>query len=181
MKLFTSLLILICLPIFSFCQDITGIWTGTLYNDSTLTFSKYEIGIVKQNDKYSGFSHTCFTIDNLSYFAVKTLIVRWAADGKIIITDDKLIYNNYPVAPNKNVRQLSVLSVENDGNSDIFRGIFVTNRTKEFLPLTGTVSLTKITDASGSELVHQLNNIGKLNDSGLLSEGMETLASTNKN
>jgi hypothetical protein len=180
MKLFKILLIILCLPVSVFCQDITGIWTGTLYNDSTLSFSKYEIGIVKQNGKYSGFSHTCFTIDSLPYFAVKSLNVKKAPDGKIIITDDKPIYNNYPVAPNKNVRQLSVLSVESDGNNDMFRGIFVTNRTKQFLPLTGTVSLTKITDPSASELVHQLKNIGKLNESGLLGESMETLASIDK-
>ena len=153
-----SLLVFLC-PLSAFCQDITGLWTGTIYNDSTQQYHQYEIGISKENGRYTGYSHTWFVIDNKKYFGVKKLKVRIAANGKIIIEDGELLLNNYPVQPNRNVRQLNVLDMEQKGQDLVLKGPFETNRTKDFLPLTGTVVLTKKPGFSQSDLVPHLQHI----------------------
>lgn len=180
MKLMKLMLLAFCCPVSVFCQDITGLWTGTLYNDSTQQYHQYEIGISKENGKYTGFSHTWFMIDNKRYFGVKKLKVRIAGDGKIVIEDGDLLLNNYPVQPNKNVRQLNVLNLETNGNETAMNGPFVTNRTKEFSPLTGQVSLKKKSNISQSDLVPHLQNISKGQELSFISESAAPLVKNEK-
>ena len=164
MKLIKLLVLAFCCPFTALCQDITGLWTGTLYNDSTQQFHQYEVGISKENGKYTGFSHTWFMIGNKKFFGVKKLKVRIANDGKIIMEDEELMLNNYPVQPNKNIRQLNILDIAKNGDQLLLSGEFVTNRTKQFLPLTGKVALTKNSAVSQSDLVPHLQNISKSQD-----------------
>jgi hypothetical protein len=174
-----SLLVFLC-PLSAFCQDITGLWTGTIYNDSTQQYHQYEVGISKENGRYTGYSHTWFMIDNKKYFGVKKLKVRVAANGKIIIEDGELLLNNYPVQPNKNVRQLNVLDMEQKSGDLVLNGLFETNRTKEFLPLTGKVSLTKRIGVSQSDLVLHLQNITKGETLSFVSETASSLVKNEK-
>jgi len=159
MKSVKIFLAVFSLPLSVFCQDITGLWTGTIYNDSTRQVYQYEIGISQEKGKYTGFSHTWFTIDNNKYFGVKKVSVKIAGNGKIIIVDGELLSNNYPVQPNKDVRQLNILSLEKNDGQHLLSGPFVTNRTKEFSPLTGQVSLKRQNDFSQSDLVPHLQKI----------------------
>ncbi|RYY68128.1 MAG: hypothetical protein EOO13_13145 [Chitinophagaceae bacterium] len=133
MKFLKLMLLAFCCPLAALCQDITGLWTGTIFNDSTQQYHQYEVGITREKGKYTGFSHTWFMIGNTKYFGVKRIKVRIAADGKIIMEDGELMLNNYPVQPNKDVRQLNVLTLETTGTDIGLTGLFVTNRTKEFL------------------------------------------------
>ena len=145
-----SLLILLIFPLSAFAQskvggepDIAGLWTGTLYNDSTHQYHKYEIGISKEKGKFIGFSHTCFTIEGKEYFGIKKLTIKKVADGKIIIMDDELVVNNYPELPAKYVRQLNILTLNTKDSVVFLNGTFVTKRTKEQQALTGTVTLQR--------------------------------------
>lgn len=175
MKSMKLMLLAFCCPLVSFCQDITGLWTGTLYNDSTQQYHQYEIGISKEKGRYSGFSHTWFMIGDKKYYGVKKLKVRIASDGKIIIEDGELVLNNYPVAPNKDVRQLNILSLESTGEELMLSGPFVTNRTKEFLPLTGSVNLKRKNSFTQSDLVPHLQQIMKGEQLTLAGEATTTL------
>lgn len=123
--------------------DVTGLWTGTLYNDSTQQYHKYEIGISMEKGKFIGFSHTCFNIEGKEYFGVKKLNVKKAADGKIIIVDDELVANNYPVLPVKYSRQLNILTFNTKDSVLFLSGPFATKRTREQQALTGTVTLKR--------------------------------------
>jgi hypothetical protein len=75
-------LIILCSLLFCSAQlfaqkedvDITGLWRGTMYNDSTQKFLRYEIAISKsEKGKLSGFSHTFFILDDKEYHGVKYL------------------------------------------------------------------------------------------------------------
>lgn len=162
MKLKHLLLSFFLLPMMLSAQktDITGLWKGTLFNDSTQKYYRYEIGISKEKKGYSGFSHTWFILGDTQYFGVKKIRVDIANDGKIIVEDNGLIAHNYPIAPAKNVRQLNVLEL--DGNDSIMtmRGPFSTNRTKEFHSLTGTIILQRKNDFWRSSLVPHLQELG---------------------
>jgi len=82
MKPFLRLLIIVLAlaPFASFAQqaDITGLWKGTMYNDTTQKFYRYEVGISKEKNGYSGFSHTWFIIGDTQYFGVKKVKVSIA-------------------------------------------------------------------------------------------------------
>ena len=123
--------------------DITGLWTGTLHSDSTHQFYKYEIGISKEKGKLIGFSHTCFTVGDREYFAVKRINIKKAADGKIIIADDQLVLDNYADLPAKYMRQLNVLTLNTADSIMQLSGPFVTKRTKEYQSITGSVMLRR--------------------------------------
>lgn len=161
MKPLTLLLAIICMPFLSFAQDITGLWKGTIFNDSTQQLCEYEIGISKDKGKYVGYSHTLFVIGNEKYHGIKKLKVKIAPDGKVIIEDDGLIFYNYPQAPNKNVRQLNVLNLEGIGENLKLQGPFVTSRTKQFAPLTGFVNLQRMAAISSADVLGYLAQAGQ--------------------
>ncbi|MEX1202775.1 MAG: hypothetical protein WEA59_06005 [Ferruginibacter sp.] len=141
--------------------DITGLWKGTLYNDTTQIDYQYEIGISKEKGKYVGYSHTWFILDDKQYYGVKKVKINIANDGKIIVEDDGLISNNYPVPPSKNVRQLNILSLDATGPAMILTGPFSTNRTKQYHSLTGRITLQKKIDFWQSALIPHLEELGR--------------------
>jgi hypothetical protein len=165
MKYLLYIIAALCLPTVSFSQDITGLWKGTMYNDSTQQSLPYEIVISKENGKYTGFSHSWFLIAGKKYYGIKKIKVHVAKDGKIIIQDAALINNNYPVSPDKNVSQLNVLNLSNNSDETILDGPFVTNRTKNYNELTGRINIKKVNPLSESVLMEYLQKNGS--DNGL--------------
>jgi hypothetical protein len=144
MKPVTFIIVVLCSPIFAFCQDITGLWKGTMYNDSTQQILEYEIVISKEKGKYNGFSHTSYAINGQKYYGIKKINVRVAKDGKIVMQDAKWLENNYPGEQSKNVIQLNVLDLAKSGEESFMDGLFVTNRFKSYNALTGRMSIKKV-------------------------------------
>lgn len=142
-----------------YAQDITGLWKGTLFNDTTRQYNRYEIAISEEKGKLSGFSHTWFLDGDKQYFGVKKVKVK-KADGKIIVEDDELLANNYPVAPAKNVRQLNVLTLAITDTAEILSGPFATNQTKIYSVLTGSIIIRRESDYWQSSLVPHLQEMG---------------------
>ncbi len=156
MKNFTLIVVALCCPIFVFCQDITGLWKGTMYNDSTQQTTNYEIVITKERGKYSAYSHTSFVVNDKKYFGIKKINVRIAKDGKIVMQDAKFVEENYPGQPNKNVIQLNVLDLVNNTDGELLDGVFVTNRSRDFRALTGRINIRKVNPLTQSDLVSYL-------------------------
>lgn len=144
MKPVIFILAVLCCPLFSFCQDITGLWKGTLYNDSTQRTLEYEIVISKTKGKYTGYSYTAYFDGNTKYYGIKKLSVRIAKDGKIVMQDAKWLENNYPGEQSKHVIQLNVLDLANSGEDSFMNGLFVTNRTRAYNSLTGSMHIKKV-------------------------------------
>ena len=140
-------------------QDITGLWKGTLFNDTTQQYNRYEIAISEEKGKLTGFSHTWFLDGDKQYFGVKKVKVK-KQDGKVIVEDDELLANNYPVAPAKNVRQLNVLTLQLTDTAEILSGPFATNQTKVYSVLTGFINIQRASDFWQSSLVPHLEEMG---------------------
>lgn len=164
-----SLFFLLLLPLQIFAQDITGVWTGTLYNDTTKQFIKYELAISEYDGKLTGYSHTIFVIDSTENIGVKSVSVK-EKDGEISIVDEKLIYNNYPEPPSKGVRQYSTLSLSENNDSLSLAGSWRTNRTKEFRSITGTIFLSKKKLITESLLISKLQDLGFANSLSFISK-----------
>jgi hypothetical protein len=159
--------LLLFLPFAVNAQDITGLWKGTLYNDTTKLTLRYEIGISQQKGKLSGFSHTFFIIDDQQYFGLKKLKIK-KRGTKIIIEDDGLIANNYPVKPPKGVHQVSALELDIRDSIMVLSGPFATTRTRDYHPLTGSVYLQRKNDFRQSALVPHLTELGLANENSFL-------------
>jgi hypothetical protein len=152
MKRMFYTLAVVCCPLLALCQDITGLWKGTMHNDTTQKTLPYEVVITKENGKYTGYTYSWFSISGKDYFGIKKVKVRIAKDGRIVIQDASLLENNYPEQPAKDVYQLNVL----DFTENELKGPFVTNRTKQYSELTGNINLKKATPGTESELVNYL-------------------------
>ena len=155
MKTLTLTLAAFCLPLFMYAQDITGLWKGTMQNDSTGIVQEYEVYISKEKNRYSAYSHTWFEIDGQKYFGVKKLKVNIARDGKLVLLDDELKENNYPFK-DKHIRQLNVLDRVGAETDAALSGLFVTNCTKSYYELTGKVNLKRISTFTESSLMRYL-------------------------
>ena len=164
MKYLLIAIIALCSPMVAFCQDITGLWTGTLYNDSTQKSLPYEVYISKTKGKYTGYSQTWFMINDIKYYGIKKINVRIAKDGKIVIQDAALLENNYPAHTSKNVIQLDILDLQNHDNTITLDGPFVTNSTTTFSALSGRISIKRVASSNESSLMRYLNKNSIDND-----------------
>ena len=156
---YCSFLILCFLFSKGYSQDITGLWSGTLYNDTTHQTYQYEVAISEEHGKLYGYSHTWFIMEDKRFYGVKKVKVT-RKDGRVIMEDNGLIANNYPVAPAKHVRQLNVLTLEIKDSIMVLSGPFSTNATKEYRPLTGNIILMRKNDYWKSDLVPHLKELG---------------------
>lgn len=157
-------IVILCSPLTVLCQDISGLWSGTIQNDSTQESLKYEIFISKTKGKFSGYSQTWFLVNDQQYYGIKKINVRIAKDGKIVIQDGALVEKNYPQAPAKNVIQLNVLSLVTGQNETSLDGIFVTNSSKSYTGLTGRISIKKADGYQESTLMKYLHKTNGEND-----------------
>ncbi|MGC4101048.1 hypothetical protein [Ferruginibacter sp.] len=162
-------------------QDVTGLWTGFMYNDTTQQNYRYEIAISENKGKLFGYSHTYFIVDDKQYHGVKKLKIKRDGD-KIITEDDELIVNNYPIPPAKGVHQENRLVLEIKDTVMILSGLYSTNRTRDYRPLTGYVHVERKKDYQQSALVPHLQELGLaknltfLNDAGTPAPAEPTLA-----
>ncbi|HMI77328.1 MAG TPA: hypothetical protein VK484_00970 [Ferruginibacter sp.] len=148
-------------PAFGFAQeqDLTGLWKGYMYNDTTQLNYKYEIAISESKGKLKGFSHTYFIFEDKEYHVVKKIKFK-KKDDKLIVEDVEMIANNYPLARPKGVHQLTVLNFEIKGNVMILAGLFSTNRTKNYRSVTGYIHVERKSDFRQSALIPHLEELG---------------------
>ncbi len=153
------LLIIFLLPLQLFAQDISGVWKGTLYNDTTRQYIEYELAISDYGGKLNGYSYTIFVIDGTKNVGVKSVSIKKKKDV-FLVEDEKLIYNNYPEPPAKGVRTFSQLSFSETDTSATLSGSWNTNRTREYSRLTGTIFLKKKKEFHETLIVPKLNEMG---------------------
>lgn len=155
------LFIILFFPLKLFAQDISGVWIGSIYNDTTRETIHYELAISEAKGKENGYSHTTFIIDNVKNIGVKSVTIK-SKDDHYYVVDDKYIYNNYPEPPAKGVKMFSFLSLSENDSAEVLSGIWRTNPTKIYRPLTGTIFLEKKKKVKPQEtlIVGELVNLG---------------------
>ncbi|RYZ21685.1 MAG: hypothetical protein EOO16_12110 [Chitinophagaceae bacterium] len=134
-------------------QDLSGLYTGSLYNDTTRMTQQYELAITHEGDKVRGHAYTTFTLDDKFYFGFREVKGR-VKDGKLFIEESDLIENNFPSPPPKGIRRLSVFPIAGEGRT--LEGRWETQRTRKWRPVTGSISLRKKGDSTSSALVARM-------------------------
>ena len=154
----------------AFSQDVSGVWTGTMYNDTTGQRMHYELAINEMKEKGNGYSRTTFIIDSIKNIGIKSVTIK-AKDGHYYVVDDKYIYNNFPEPPAKGVKMFSFLTLSENDTAEVLSGIWRTNPTKIYMPLTGTIFLEKKKNVKPQEtlIVGELVHLGLGNKLSFLS------------
>jgi hypothetical protein len=140
-------------------QTVSGLYTGTLYNDTTKLLQNYQLALSEYKGKITGYSYTTFVKNDTFYYGIRSIKASLKAD-KLIVEEDKMIVNNFPEAPAKGVRRLTVMpiSAEQDTLSSL-SGRWETNRTKKWLPVTGSIQVTRDNDSANSALIGHLKEL----------------------
>ncbi len=162
------LLIIFLLPLKLLAQDVTGVWTGTLYNDTTKQYLKYELAISENNRKLNGYSYTIFLIDSVENIGVKSIKIK-KSDKHYFIEDDKLIDNNYIEPPAKGVKTYSDLVLTETDSSIMLSGPWKTNRTKVYESITGSILLHRKKQIQATLIIPKLEKLGLANSLSFMS------------
>ncbi|HTB51364.1 MAG TPA: hypothetical protein VK718_01215 [Ferruginibacter sp.] len=164
-NLFKIFLLLLLFPAKLFAQDnqdITGLWKGTIYNDTTKKTLHYELAISKEKGELIGYSYTEFDFDGKIGIGVKKIKIKMD-NGKVLISDVELIDNSYPVNPPKNIHQYSVLTLKNTDTIRTLSGNWNTNLTKQFRPVTGTLTVQRKSDYVPTYITEKLDEVRVIN------------------
>ena len=127
-------------PFYCFSQDIAGVYTGRLYNDTTKEYIPFELAIDNSKGKTEGFSHTTFVSESGNNVGVKQVKIKIKND-EVTFEDEKFVYNNFPEPPPKGVKMFASLNISTRNGIAVLTGTWKTNATKQYRPLTGTVML----------------------------------------
>jgi hypothetical protein len=143
-------------------QDITGLWKGTLYNDTTKKTLHYELAISEEKGELTGYSYTEFDFDGKIGIGVKKVKIQMK-DGKVYVQDLELIDNSYPINPPKNIHQYSVLTLQNTDTIRSLVGTWNTNVTKYYRPVTGTITVQRKSDYVPTYITEKLDEVRVIN------------------
>lgn len=139
--------------------SIEGVWTGTLYNDSTQKFIPFELAVSSHNNLMTGYTYTVFTINNKANIGVKEVTIRRKGET-IVVRDKKLIDDNYKDDPAKGVYSTLELQLSQNDTARILSGKWFTNQTRNFYSVGGAVVLTQKMDVYATNIIPRLEKLG---------------------
>ena len=154
-------LFLLFLSLNSFAQNVSGFYSGTLYNDTTKHTQQYELALSDYRGKVTGWAYATFIANDTFYYSIRR-VKGSKKGGNLIIEDAEMIANNFPKGPDKGVRRITQIPIaqltEGDTLSN-FNATWRTTATKEFYSLPGTMAMERRTDSSQSALFAHLTEM----------------------
>jgi hypothetical protein len=169
-----KILMLIIFPLSLHAQeevDITGLWKGFMYNDTTQQNLRYEIAVSKEGGKYYAYSHQYFIVGDREYHGVKKLKIKREGD-EVNMQEYDLVVHNYPTPPAKGVWQQNKLVLTIQGSTLQLTGPFKTNITRNYHQLTGYVHVERNYDYAQSALVPHLKELNLVKNLTFLEEAI---------
>src|SRR6266404_7732132 len=149
------LFFLLLFPLILPAQNIHGLWSGTLVNDSTHRTQSFELGLSEYRGKITGYTYTTFIDNDTFYYSIKRIKAE-RKDGKLVIEDIEMVGNNFPERAAKHVRQITTFPLTSDSTFDISRGSWTTNQTKKYYSIGGSAKIKEQEDEKESDLLAHL-------------------------
>lgn len=153
-------LLLMFFPLFFYGQSLTGLWTGSLSNDSTTVRKDqlFEIALTEYKGKVYGYSRSEFIVNDTLYYIVKR--VKGTINGDICeVTDDDIIAYNFRGKLDKGIKVTSTFRRNNEDGSWYLAGSWKTNATRRYYSVTGKVELGQEKDLAASKLFPHLEEL----------------------
>ncbi len=157
------LFFLLLFPLILPAQNIHGLWSGTLVNDSTHRTQSFELGLSEYRGKITGYTYTTFIDNDTFYYSIKRIKAE-RKDGKLVIEDIEMVGNNFPERAAKHVRQITTFPLINDSTPDISRGSWTTNQTKKYYSIGGSAKIKEQEDEKESDLLAHLQEMNVKSD-----------------
>ncbi len=156
---FFSFLFVLAFCLAAKSQVISGLYSGTLYNDTTKSIQQYQLALSEYKGKITGYSYTTFVVNDTFYYGIRK-IKALKKGGQLLVEDDDMLVNNFPESPAKGVKRSSVISLQTiEDTATSLSGGWQTNRTKKYLPVTGSLTMIRDNDSSQSALIGHLKEL----------------------
>jgi hypothetical protein len=142
----------------SSAQVVSGLYSGTLFNDTLKMLQKYEVALSEYRGKITGYSYTTFVVNDTFYYGIRT-VKAIKKDGNLIIEDDKMIVNNFPESPAKRVHRISTIPLTETDTITTLNGRWRTTATKVYYSVPGSLEARRDNDSSRSALISHLKEL----------------------
>jgi hypothetical protein len=146
------------LPMQLFAQDITGLWKGEIYVDSTKQYLPFEISISEVKGKLIGYSLITFEENGKRETGLRDVVIDRKGD-LVTIDDISLLENSFSIVPPKNIKKKMVVTLTIQDTTIWLSGYWSTNRTRHFLAATGSVELHRKNDYKATALFKKLESL----------------------
>jgi hypothetical protein len=165
MKTIKLTLLSLFFPLIFWGQSLTGLWVGTISNDST-TIRKdqsFEIVLTQYKDKVYGYSRTTFIVNDSLFYIVKRVL--GTIDGDVCeVKDDDIVSYNFRGRVDKGVKMISTFHFNHQDSTWKMDGEWKTNKTKKFYSVSGKMALKEEKDLEKSKIIPHLEELKLTND-----------------
>ena len=154
------LVFLLLVPFFGFSQTLTGLWVGSLTNDSSTLRrdQSFEMALTEYKGKNYGYSHTTFMVHDTLFYVVKR--VKGSIDGNVAeVKDDELVSCNFMTKLDKGVKQVYTFRLSTEDSIWRLDGNWKTNKTKNYYSISGSVKTATEKDLTKSKLFPHLQEL----------------------
>lgn len=155
-------------------QGLTGLWVGSVSNDSATARKdqSFEIALTEYKEKVYGYSRSEFIVNDTLYYIVKR--VKGKIEGnKCEVTDDEIISYNFPGKLDKGVKVTSIFKKNKSDSSWYLDGTWKTNATKKYYSVGGKVNLDEEKDLTASKLFPHLEELNLASEVAFYKERIE--------
>ncbi len=145
----------------SAAQTISGLYAGTLYNDSTRTTQHYELALSEYRGKITGYSYTTFVVNDTFYYGIRR-VKATRNDKELVIEDAQMLVNNFPESPAKGVRRITTIPLNGQDSIITLNGRWKTTQTKVYYTVPGSLDMKRDNDSARSALITHLKELNML-------------------
>lgn len=142
-------------------KPLTGLWTGTISNDSTTVRhdQSFEIALTQYKEKVYGYSRRTFIVNDTLYYVLKR--VKGKVDGDVCeVSDDEYISFNFPGRVDKGVKVTYIFRLNQQDSTWSLDGRWHTNKVKKnFYAISGDVSMREEKNLDNSKLFSHLEEL----------------------
>lgn len=157
-SLFIIFLLISASTVFAQQQDITGVWKGLLYVDSTRAYLPYEIAISEQKNKMTGYSRIIFIENGKEEAGYEDLDIKWKGN-QVVVEDRGFFEHSFTMKVVKRIKKTLLLSLTVSDTDMVLKGNWSTNRTRFYLAATGSVELKRKTAYKETALYKKLDTL----------------------
>jgi hypothetical protein len=166
MKTLKLLGILLLFPlVFHAQRSLTGLWTGSLTNDSTTVRKdqSFEIALTQYKEKVYGYSRSAFIVNDTLFYVVKR--VKGTINGTICeVKDEEIISYNFPGRIDKGVKVTYTFTLNQLDTTWQLAGNWKTNKTKNYYSIAGKTDLKEEKNIDNSKIFPHLEELNVAND-----------------
>jgi len=158
-SLWLSLLLFLS-PLFFYGQTLTGLWVGTVHNDSASVRKdqSFEIVLTEYKGKVFGYSRNEFIVNDTLYYIVKR--VKGTIEGNTCeVKDDEIIAYNFRGKLDKGIKVTSTFRRSQSDSMWQLDGSWKTNKTRNYYSVAGKVTLGEEKDLTASKIFPHLEEL----------------------